>query len=318
MSDFRVWKLISLFCLFSLMLGCESKEERTQQTIKYTLQEASKEINALGDALEKKQIRNAVLLSEYSKILSQQNPQRSAIAQLIGQDASTQGPLYQNLLTRYSELKAPAANMNSDDIINQATLLKEAATRSLYSDALTDPINVLADMSNGTLSRVGAVSKAAEDAANNGQANVGNQLVGNANYGQWETNSSGTSFWMWYGMYRMLGDLVGDVEYGGWSKRRRYSYYNDYGRKRYTSYKRYQRQTVVEQRTRQSYKSQGKQFTSPYAKKKSGASGLSRSSHTPSSATRSSYSRNSSYAKSSAGSVRNSSSRTSRGVSRGK
>lgn len=318
MSDFRVWKLISLFCLFSLMLGCESKEERTQQTIKYTLQEASKEINALGDALEKKQIRNAVLLSEYSRVLSQQNPQLSAIAQLIGQDASTQGPLYQNLLTRYSELKAPAANMSSDDIINQATLLKEAATRSLYSDALTDPINVLADMSNGTLSRVGAVSKAAEDAANNGQANVGNQLVGNANYGQWETNSSGTSFWMWYGMYRMLGDLVGDVEYGGWSKRRRYSYYNDYGRKRYTSYKRYQRQTVVEQRTRQSYKSQGKQFTSPYAKKKSGASGLSRSSHTPSSATRSSYSRNSSYAKSSAGSVRNSSSRTSRGVSRGK
>lgn len=318
MSDFRVWKLISLFCLFSLMLGCESKEERTQQTIKYTLQEASREINALGDALEKKQIRNAVLLSEYSRVLSQQNPQLSAIAQLIGQDASTQGPLYQNLLTRYSELKVPSANMSSDDIINQATLLKEAATRSLYSDALTDPINVLADMSNGTLSRVGAVSKAAEDAANNGQANVGNQLVGNANYGQWETNSSGTSFWMWYGMYRMLGDLVGDVEYGGWSKRRRYSYYNDYGRKRYTSYKKYQRQTAVEQRTRQSYKRQGKQFTSPYAKKKSGASGLSRSSHTPSSATRSSYSRNSSYAKSSAGSVRNSSSRTSRGVSRGK
>ncbi|KAF7774530.1 hypothetical protein PCIT_a0989 [Pseudoalteromonas citrea] len=318
MSDFRVWKLISLFCLFSLMLGCESKEERTQQTIKYTLQEASKEINALGDALEKKQIRNAVLLSEYSRVLSQQNPQLSAIAQLIGQDASTQGPLYKNLLTRYSELKTPAANMNSDDIITQATLLKEAATRSLYSDALTDPINVLADMSNGTLARVGAISKAAEDAANNGQANVGNQLVGNANYGQWETNSSGTSFWVWYGMYRMLGDLVGDVDYGGWSKRRRYSYYNDYGRKRYTSYKKYQRQTVVEQRTRQSYKSQGKQFTSPYAKKKSGASGLSRSSHTPSSATRSSYSRNSSYAKSSSGSVRNSSSRTSRGVSRGK
>ncbi|MBE0367011.1 CHAD domain-containing protein [Pseudoalteromonas sp. MMG013] len=317
MSDFKVWKLISLFCLFSLMLGCESKEERTQQTIKYTLQEASREINALGEALEKKQIRNAVLLSEYGNVLSQQNPQFSAIAELVAQDATTQGPLYQNLLTRYRQLKAPEPTMHSDDIITQAMLLKEAATRSLFADALTDPINVLADMSNGTLARVGAISKAAEDAAN-GQAGVGNQLVGNANYGQWETQSNGTNFWMWYGMYRMFGDLVGGVEYGRWSKHRKYSYYNDYGRKRYTSYSNYKRQTAVEQRTRQSYKSQGKQFTSPYAKTKAGASGLSRSSHTPSSATRSSYSRNSSYAKSNSGSVRNSSSRTSRGVSRGK
>lgn len=57
------------------------------------------------------------------------------------------------------------------------------------------------------------------------------------------------------------------------------------------------------------------EFTSPYAKKRSGASSLSRSSYTPVK-TRSSYSK-SSYSKSS-GSVRNSSSRTSRGVSRGK
>jgi hypothetical protein len=118
---------------------------------------------------------------------------------------------------------------------------------------------------------------------------------------------------MWYGMYRMLGDIVGDVEYGRWSKHRRYSYYSDYGRHRYTSYKGYKRQTELAKRTQQSYQRQGKQFTSPYAKKKSGASGLSRSSNTPSAVTRSSYSRTSSY-----GSVRNSSSRTSRGVSRGK
>lgn len=294
------------------MLGCESKEERIQQTITHTLQEASTAINTLGTALDKKQVRNANLLTEYGKVLSQQKPQLSEIAQIISQDATSSGTLYQSLLTRYQSLKSPAPSMNSDDIINQALLLKEAASISLFNDALTDPINVLADMSDGKLVRVGAISQQAEQTAN-GQTGVGNQLVGNANYGEWQTNSNGTSFWMWYGMYRMLGDIVGDVEYGRWSKHRKYSYYSDYGRHRYTSYKSYKRQTELAKRTQQSYQRQGKQFTSPYAKKKSGASGLSRSSNTPSAVTRSSYSRTSSY-----GSVRNSSSRTSRGVSRGK
>ncbi|PHI37186.1 hypothetical protein CBQ28_11015 [Pseudoalteromonas sp. GCY] len=312
MSNFRIWKLVSLLCVLSLMLGCESKEERIQQTITHTLQEASTAINTLGTALDKKQVRNANLLTEYGKVLSQQKPQLSEIAKIISQDATSSGTLYQSLLTRYQSLKSPAPSMNSDDIINQAVLLKEAASISLFNDALTDPINVLADMSDGKLARVGAISQQAEQTAN-GQTGVGNQLVGNANYGEWQTNSNGTSFWMWYGMYRMLGDIVGDVEYGRWSKHRKYSYYSDYGRHRYTSYKSYKRQTELAKRTQQSYQRQGKQFTSPYAKKKSGASGLSRSSNTPSAVTRSSYSRTSSY-----GSVRNSSSRTSRGVSRGK
>ncbi|QUI64366.1 CHAD domain-containing protein [Pseudoalteromonas sp. A22] len=312
MSNFKIWKLVSLLCVLSLMLGCESKEERIQQTITHTLQEASTAINTLGSALDKKQVRNANLLTEYGKVLGQQKPQLSEIAQIISQDATSSGTLYQSLLTRYQSLKSPAPSMNNDDIINQALLLKEAASISLFNDALTDPINVLADMSDGKLARVGAISQQAEQTAN-GQTGVGNQLVGNANYGEWQTNSNGTSFWMWYGMYRMLGDIVGDVEYGRWSKHRKYSYYSDYGRHRYTSYKSYKRQTELAKRTQQSYQRQGKQFTSPYAKKKSGASGLSRSSNTPSAVTRSSYSRTSSY-----GSVRNSSSRTSRGVSRGK
>ncbi|RRS10136.1 CHAD domain-containing protein [Pseudoalteromonas sp. J010] len=313
MSNFKIWQLVSLLCVMSFLLGCESKEERLQQTITHTLQDASTAINTLGTALDKKQLRNANLLTEYGKVLAQQKPQLSEIAKIIAQDATSSGTLYQSLLTRYQSLKSPAPTMSSDDIINQAILLKEAASISLFNDALTDPINVLADMSDGKLARVGAISQQAEHITNNGQVAVGNQLVGNANYGEWQTDSNGTSFWVWYGVYRMLGDIVGDVEYGRWSKHRRYSYYSDYGRHRYTSYKSYKRQTELVKRTKQSYQRQGKQFTSPYAKKKAGASGLSRSSNTPSSVTRSSYSR-----ASSSGSIRNSSSRTSRGVSRGK
>ncbi|MFP3458652.1 hypothetical protein R0J89_20595, partial [Psychrobacter sp. SIMBA_152] len=66
-----------------------------------------------------------------------------------------------------------------EDTLYNIDLLREAAKPTLFSDALTDPINMLADMSNGSLARVGAISQKAE-----GQG-VGNQMVGNPNYGNW-------------------------------------------------------------------------------------------------------------------------------------
>ena len=44
-----------------------------------------------------------------------------------------------------------------EDTLYNIDLLREAAKPTLFSDALTDPINMLADMSNGSLARVGQV-----------------------------------------------------------------------------------------------------------------------------------------------------------------
>lgn len=309
MSDIKAWKLISLFCLISLLMGCQSKEEQLQQTIQQSITKAEVELEGLGKALENGSIRNAVLLSEYARIISNEKPQLSQIASVMAQDATRNGALYTGLQQRLADIKNTHLIPPYEETLRNLDLLRDAAKPTLFSDALTDPINMLADMSGGSLARVGAISQQAEGAGE------GNQLVGNPNYGSWQTNSNGMSFWAWYGMYRILGDVFDRVEYGSWSKRRKYSYYNDYGRARYTSPKQMKAQTAVETRTRQSYSRQGKQFTSPYATKKTGASGLSRSSYTPPKS-RSSYSK-SSYSKSS-GSVRNSGSRTSRGISRGK
>ncbi|MBD1582398.1 CHAD domain-containing protein [Pseudoalteromonas sp. S16_S37] len=311
MSKIKTWELICLFCVVCFLNGCSSKEEQLQQSITQATQNAEQELQQLKNELEQGQIRNANLLKEYSKVLQKQRPELAQISEVIAQDATNNGPLFQGLAKRLEEIKSLPASAAGEQTLQRLEVLREAMKPSLFGDALTDPINMLADMSNGTLARVGAVSQSAEGPGE------GNQLVGNPNYGQWQTNSNGISFWQWYGMYRMLGDVIGAVEYGSWSKRRKYSYYNDYGRYRYSSPKQIKSQTTLETRTRQSYERQGKQFTSPYAKQRSGASGLSRSSYTPTSAP-SSYAKNSSYSKRSAGSVRNSSSRTSRGVSRGK
>ena len=310
MSNIKAWKLLSLFCLFTALIGCQSKEEQLQQTIQESIKKADVELTQLGKALDNGSIRNATILKEYSRILKQQQPELSKVVDVVSLDATRQGALYSGLTRRLDDIKGNYLIPPYEDTLYNIDLLREAAKPTLFSDALTDPINMLADMSNGSLARVGAISQKAE-----GQG-VGNQVVGNPSYGNWQTNSSGISFWQWYGMYRILGDVFDRVEYGSWSKRRKYSYYNDYGRTRYSSPKQIKTQSALETRTRQSYQRQGKQFTSPYASKKTGASGLSRSSYTPPKS-RSSYSRASSYSNNS-GSVRNSSSRTSRGVSRGK
>jgi len=41
------------------------------------------------------------------------------------------------------------------------------------------------------------------------QGPPGYEYVGNPRYGQWNSNSSGASFWVFYGQYRLLGDLLG-------------------------------------------------------------------------------------------------------------
>ena len=70
---------------------------------------------------------------------------------------------------------------------------------------LTDPINTLADMSDGKLGRVEAMSKEAEMQANGTEeSGPGSQLVGNPHYGQWQNNSSGQSVWAWYGPICLL------------------------------------------------------------------------------------------------------------------
>ena len=51
----------------------------------------------------------------------------------------------------------------------------------------------------------------------------GYNYVGNRDYGEWRTNSSGQSFWAFYGQYRLFSDLMGGPVY-----RRDYDSYRTY------------------------------------------------------------------------------------------
>jgi len=326
--------LVIWLMLFGL-IGCSSKEEQIRAAINQEIAVTEGRMEALKQGLNEGIITNATKLKLYASQLKESQPEHAELINALALDASTDGPTYKSLKKRFDEAKNnPELFSDSIERLNELNAIQEAAQYSIYNDALSDPVNVLADMSGGKLARVNAISQSAERKANKGSPYTSSsQLIGNPNYGQWVQGNDGLSFWEWYGIYALMDNVLdfdyrrckrygwgynncNRYSYGYWSGHRSYSYYHDYGRSRYTSPKQYRSQTQVETRAKKNFsRVSGSQYKSPYSKTRAGASKLSQASkRTTKSVAKSSYSRSSS----SSNSHRSGSSRRSRGVSRGK
>lgn len=325
MAEMQPLKSIIILLMFLLCACGDPIKEQIAQQIPLTEQR----IDLLAQALDSGQVRNANLIKQYADRLLQDKPDYKPLIDEFLKDSGTQGPMYLALVDRLNTVKSqPQMFQNSQALYDELLNLYQAADPVLYSDALSDPLNVLADMSEGTLPRVNAMSKAQSLAANKAQDfGTGEQLIGNPAYGNWTTGSNGMSFWAWYGMYSMMGDLFGSrrTYYNDWGRSRNYSYYNDYGRKRYSSPDQLRKQTDLDTRTKKSFERRGQKYTSAYSKNRAGASSISsqsKSAQTSANRFTSKASNKSTYAKSSKStknaSFRNSKSTTSRSFRRGK
>lgn len=328
-------KFIGMMLTVVWLLGCTSKQEKIQMAIDEEVVQAERQITKLKKDLEEKKLSNVRWLDRYAEVVKQNRPDLASLVSAIEQDAAPKGPMVQDLEQRLYNVKhKPDDFKDWAERLSEAKLVREAANPAVFNDALTDSVNVLADL-DPNLKRIGAVAKTDDLTKNKAKDyGAGSQYIGNPQYGQWVTGSNGLSFWEWYGMYSLFSNLSDGfsgrrnrIYYSDWSTGRGYSYYHDRGRYRYTSPKNYRKQETLAKKTEKNFRSQGKKFNSPYAKKKTGAKSLSRASNTParSSYSRSSYSRSgassssrSSSRSSYSGSTRSGRSRTSRGFSRGK
>jgi hypothetical protein len=318
--------LLLLIIITTLSLaGCgDPVKEQIEQQLPITEQR----VTQLGNALNSGQVRNASLINQYADKIIVNKANLAPLINEFRKDASTNGPMYKALLDRINTAKTqPKMFESSQALYNELLNIYQAADPVLYSDALSDPLNVLADMSDGQLPRINSLSKSQSQQANNAQDfGTGEQLIGNPSYGNWQTGSNGMSFWAWYGMYSMMGDMFGRrTSYNDWGRQRNYSYYNDYGRTRYSSPSQLKQQTSLDTRTKKSFTRRGQKFTSPYSKNRTGSSSLSgqsKTAQTSSNRFRSNNVKKSNYASKSKSSknssFRNSNTNTSRGFRRGK
>jgi hypothetical protein len=252
-----------------LMLGCASEEERLTKELNSFHSRVESNLQQLKTHIEAGRMRNAELLSRYADVLKKQKPDMVPIIEALAADATTKGPMFESLKSRtdMAKQKIPGAVKSieaSRDLTREFNAINTATSVTNYNMALTDPINVLASMSDGKLAKVTDMSK---DAATSEMTTIGSELVGNPTYGQWQTNSSGDTFWEWYGKYALFSSLFDrPVSYGYWSTHRAPSYYHDVGRDYYSSPKQKQQYQSTEQKVKKKFAAEGKKFKSPYSR----------------------------------------------------
>ncbi|MBL1277656.1 MAG: hypothetical protein COB30_016375 [Ectothiorhodospiraceae bacterium] len=224
--------------LIAAALALVACSDPNRELLNQKVIDAETRITTLGSALQSGSIRNATILKEYAKILRKDRPDLEPITTGLAREGTEKGQQYLFLKTRLSELQKHVAQVgNPAQLLPEAEALVIAANPATFNNALADPINVLADLSEGKLARVGVLSQSNEASYNDTKSyGAGSQMIGNPAYGQWNS-SRGTSFWEFYGMYSMFSMLTGGnrVYRNDWNRYRPYSYYQDVGVDRYGS-----------------------------------------------------------------------------------
>ena len=261
------------------MAGCSS-DGGIRARVDAALQRLDAAVAQLGEELDRNSLRNAQLIKQYAAKVAAQKPDLRDLTRILAQEATRDGTLYRGLESRLKEVRASVPPEGADQnaynaLADEINSLAAASAPDEFDRALSDPLNVLADLSDGQLPRVDSISAGASRSANSAtDFGPGSQLVGNPNYGQWQSRSDGTSFWVWYGQFALMRDLLGGprIGYGAWAGGRDYSYYHDYGRRNYTSPSARRQQTQVESTARRKFSSEGRTFRSPYSRQRQGAS----------------------------------------------
>ena len=262
-----------------VLVGCDGGSALREQ-METGLTRLDAAVERLGAELDADRVQNAALIKRYATRVARAKPELRELTEVLRREGTREGTLYKGLVTRVQEVRGMAPPPDAPveayvPVVEELGSLEAAADPAEFSRALSDPLNVLADLSDGELPRVDAISATASRRANGAaDQGPGSQLVGNHHYGQWRTDGSGNSFWMWYGQFALMQTLLGGprIGYGDWAGRRDYSYYHDYGRGNYTSRSVRQQQARVDSTARRKFSSEGRTFRSPYARQRTGAS----------------------------------------------
>ncbi len=220
--------LIWLWLLSALLLSaCGNRfEDQLRETSKIV----AANLEYLKSQLDGKQLTNSLLIIKYANTLSRQKPDYADITSLMVKEATSEGKAFTALSKRLASVNlAPTNNEQAASGLQELQLINAAADVVEFNNSLADVVNTLASLSDGSLPLVNV------PASQKASAQQANALIGNPAYGNWQQNSSGNSFWAWYGMYSMFNNVFGRSYYGSWSGRPHYSYYNNYGRSRWGS-----------------------------------------------------------------------------------
>ena len=163
----HVTRLMLIIGLLVTLAGCSSGKSKVEDQLALVNQN----LVGIREALNKGSIRNATIIGRYSALLKTQRPELGPLLSALEKDATPQGPLFQSLEERYKGLKDGSEYYESwTEKLEEATKLTAATQRDAFNDALSDTVNVIADLSEGELARVNAMSRSAEQTLNSAKS----------------------------------------------------------------------------------------------------------------------------------------------------
>ena len=190
------------------------------------------QVKQLGAYLDAGRVRNANIIKQYAIVLERARPDVARLTRELAREGTTGGLAYASLSQRLDKVnRSPADEKQAGVAFEDLQRVEAAADVVVFNDSLIDVVNVLADLSNGKLPRMQVPQSEPKSAAG-----AGGHLVGNPRYGEWRQNSSGQSFWAFYGQYAMMRSLFfrpGPYYYSSWYPNRGWSYYGNVGRHYY-------------------------------------------------------------------------------------
>ena len=262
-------RLLIPFVLCIVLIGCGPSEiELVKKEVDGNLAVADSALKSLTSNLQSSRLRNASLIPSYASAARKSKPEFSQIIDTLASEGTSRGPTFLAIENRLKEASqgvargfdsVPAGSALNLELLNIQTAIAN------YDAMLVDPLNMLADFSEGRLPKLREIEF---ESGNATKGAVGSEYVGNSNYGEWRRDSSGNSFWHWYGQYAFFSMMFGNrpVYYDSWSGSRRASYYHDRNRGAYSSPRARKNQADTLNRTKKSYTAKGKAFKSPYSK----------------------------------------------------
>lgn len=265
----RITQHVIILSLAAFIAACGSDPaKQIKQEVTNNLVAADSAFESLNSQLSGGTLRNASLLPSYAAVARQKKPEFEKIIDTLASEGTQNGPTYLSIKQRLEEVR-PKAQAKIETVAQGAAVNLELTNIltaiTNYDAMLVDALNMLAEFSDGSLPKVREIEF---EGASASTGSVGSEYVGNSNYGEWRTNSSGNSFWHWYGQYAFFSMMFGNrpVYYDSWSTNRRPSYYHDRNRGAYSSPRARSNRADALAKTKKSYTAQGKSFKSPYAK----------------------------------------------------
>ncbi len=229
-NNLHAFRRISWFWLLTVLIlsGCGNRfEEQLRDTHKLV----QSNVDNLKTQLDNKQLTNALLITKYAEKIKQIKPDYADVANLMAKEATSKSEAFLSLNKRLANINlSPTSSESANYNLQELQLINSGADVYEFNNGLADVVNTLASLSGNVLPAVDVPAYQQESAQKS------NALVGNPSYGNWKQDSSGRSFWEWYGMYSLFSNVFGGRSYyDSWSSRPNYSYYGNYGRNRWGS-----------------------------------------------------------------------------------